>query len=98
MLPVSGTNTITESNLGWKGFILDPGYNTPQSKTKVEAQGRILETGTEAECMVDHCSLAYFLGLSQIMFHISQTHLLRDGTAHSGLCPAPSISYSENAS
>lgn len=86
------TNTITKSNLGWERFILDPGYNTPQSKAKVEAQGRILETGTEAECVVERCSLAYFLGLSQIMFYISQTHLLRDVIAHSGLCPAPSIS------
>ena len=73
--------------------VLDPGYNTPQRKAKVEAQGRILETETEAECVVEHCSLAYFLGLFQIMFYISQTHLLRDGTAHSGLCPAPLISY-----
>ena len=58
---VAVIDTMTESNLGRKGFIT---AHSCGSITK-GSQGRNLEAGTETEAMEEHCSLGCFSLLAQ---------------------------------
>jgi hypothetical protein len=62
------------------------GYSSPKKEAGIETQGRNLEVETEAK--VKGMPLT---GMLSYIPYTAQTHLPRDGTAHSGLHAPTSI-------
>lgn len=60
-------------------------YHTSVREVRVGAQGGNLEAGTEVETVEEYCFLACYHGSISLFSHITQEHLLRGGTDHSGV-------------
>lgn len=90
-------NTKTKNNLGRRNHFLFRSYKL-KSIFKSEQE---LKAGTwewELKQKLQR-NTAYWLsphGLLSYLSNTTQAHLLRDGTAHSGLGPSPSTSNEEN--
>ena len=84
-------NTITRSNLEWKGLRLTA-YNLSWRKS-----GQELKAEPEAGTTQARCSLACSLWLAQCASHTTRDHLFRGSTGQGGLDRPTSITNRDNS-
>ena len=87
LISVAVINTIIKSKLGRKGLIWFPYPVSGISLREVRA-------GTEARR--EQTAASYLPTIHSLCLFRNHAHLLRGGTAHSGLCPSTSTINQEN--